>query len=82
MRKPTVPEIQTSPLNAIIQEVFGPPETWDEQTTNCILRLHGIDPTQTLARWKKSLDGFVKRKENRCEKVPECYRELRAFLEQ
>ncbi len=82
MREPAIPEIKSSPLRAIIHEAFGPPETWNEDTTDFILELHGIDPTQTLARWKNSLDSFIKRKENRGEKVPESYRELRAFLDQ
>lgn len=80
MVQASLPKPKNRQLWKLFQEVFGPPETWDEATEDLILEIHGIDPGQSKARFKESIDKMIQGKEDRGESVADDLRELRSFL--
>lgn len=80
MAKPSLPKRKQSQLSKLLRSALGPAENWDEATADLVLEMHGIDPRQSKARFKQSIDTWIRRKEERGEEVSESLRELQSLL--
>jgi hypothetical protein len=77
---PSLPKRKNPQLSKLLRSVLDPPENWDEATADFVLEMHGIDPSKSKARFKQSIDNWIRRKEERGEEVSESLRELQSLL--
>ena len=80
MPNSSLPKRKQSQLSKLLRSTLGPAENWDEATADLVLEMYGMDPRQSKARFKQSIDNRIRRKEERGEEVSESLRELQSLL--
>ncbi len=80
MAELSLPKPKKPQISKLLRSVLGPEENWDEATADLVLEMYGMDPRQSKARFKQSMDNWIRRKEERGEEVSESVRELQSLL--
>jgi hypothetical protein len=80
MTEPSLPKRKEPQISKLLRLMLDPPEDWDEEDADYVLEIHGIDPRQSQARFKQSVDNWIRRTEERGEEVSVSLRELQSLL--
>ena len=70
MAKNELPELTDEQLGRLVRRLLGPPEEWDDDAAEFVLRVYGIDPADAGRYVKKLLDNIVREKEEKGEPIP------------
>jgi hypothetical protein len=69
MAKDESSELTDEQLGRLVRRLLGPPEEWDDEAANFVLRVYGIDPADAGRYVKKLLDNIVREKQEKGEPI-------------
>jgi hypothetical protein len=63
-------ELTDEQIGELVRRLIGPPEEWDDDAVDFVLRVYGIDPADAGRYVKKLLDNIVREKQDKGEPIP------------
>lgn len=82
MAKDESSELTDEQLGRLVRRLLGPPEEWDDDAAEFVLRVYGIDPADAGRYVKKLLDNIIREKQEKGEPIPQILRDMIASFNQ
>lgn len=82
MAKDESSELTNEQLGRLVRRLLGPPEEWDDDAAEFVLRVYGIDPVDAGRYVKKLLDSIISEKQEKGEPIPQILRDMIASFNQ